>query len=320
MLDFYEIPKGSSMVFAVIVPIFLLLLSGYFSVKIDLLKKDQIQVLSLFVVKIALPALLFHALSSKNFQDIWFPSYFAVYAGVTFFLYAIGVYIFRKFYRESFTDASVLAMGGAMSNTGFIGTAILTLLIGASQATTYISMILIIESVMLVPTVLALAEAGLQKQAKLSDLIKNTIFTLLKNPIFLSVVLGMLCAMLQLHIPKNIDQVFMLLGQTASPLALFVIGAGLVGLSIQYVNVQSILLVFLKNILMPLLVFLGLSYLTNVGQEMVYAGTIIAALPMPTLFGILGQIYGLNEKSLTPLVISTVFGFVVISGLIAYWW
>ena len=71
---------------------------------------------------------------------------------------------------------------------------------------------------------------------------------------------------------------------------------------------------------MPLLMFLGLSYLTDVSQEMVYAGTLIAALPMPTIFGILGQAYGLNEKTLTPLLMSTIFGFIVVSILITVWW
>ena len=66
--------------------------------------------------------------------------------------------------------------------------------------------------------------------------------------------------------------------------------------------------------------FLGLNYLTDVSQEMVYAGTLIAALPMPTIFAMLGQAYGLNEKTLTPLLMSTILGFIVVSVLISVWW
>jgi malonate transporter and related proteins len=71
---------------------------------------------------------------------------------------------------------------------------------------------------------------------------------------------------------------------------------------------------------MPLLVFLGLNYLTDVDKEMVYAGTIIAALPMPTIFAMLGQVYGVGEKSLTTLLMSTIVGFIIVSGLITIWW
>ena len=74
-----------------------------------------------------------------------------------------------------------------------------------------------------------------------------------------------------------------MIGQTASPLALFAIGGGIVGMSLKYVNLQSFYLVFSSNILMPILMYLGLSRLTHLSQEMIYAGTLIAALPMPTI-------------------------------------
>ena len=72
--------------------------------------------------------------------------------------------------------------------------------------------------------------------------------------------------------------------------------------------------------MMPLLVYLGLKYLTDVSQEMLYAGTIIAALPMPTMFGMLGQAYGLKDETLTPLLMSTILGFIISSLLITLWW
>ena len=91
-------------------------------------------------------------------------------------------------------------------------------------------------------------------------------------------------------------------------------------MTLKYMNIQSCYLVFSSNILMPLLVFLGLNYFTNVDKEMVYAGTIIAALPMPTIFAMLGQVYGVGEKALTTLLMSTIVGFIVVSGLIMMWW
>lgn len=91
-------------------------------------------------------------------------------------------------------------------------------------------------------------------------------------------------------------------------------------MSLKYVNAQSFYLVISSNLVMPLLTYLGLRYLTDVSQEMLYAGTIIAALPMPTIFAMLGQVYGLNEKTLTPLLMSTILGFVVTGVLISLWW
>ncbi len=64
------------MIFSVIFPVFFLLFLGFASVKIQLLAKEQMTAISAFVIKIALPALLLHALASKDLHEIWYPSYF----------------------------------------------------------------------------------------------------------------------------------------------------------------------------------------------------------------------------------------------------
>lgn len=307
------------MVFAVIVPIFLLLAMGYSSVKFQLLSKEQMATVGAFVIKIALPALFLQSLASKDLNQIWYPEYFFVYAGVTFLLYGLAFFFATQYFKNNQSESAVLSLGASMSNTGLIGTAVLTLLMG-QQSMTYTSLVVIIESVLLLPTVLILAELATQKQANIVEIIQRTLLTLLKNPLFMGVMIGIGCALFQIKIPLYLDHVLALLGQTASPLALFSIGGGIVGLTFKYVNLQSWYLVISCNVVMPLLVFLGLNYLTDVSQEMVYAGTIIAALPMPTIFGMLGQVYGLNEKALTSLLMSTILGFMVAALLISLWW
>ncbi len=272
-----------------------------------------------FVINVALPLLFFQFLASKDLHEIWYFEYFAVYTSVTLLLYGFSFWLMRRQFRNTSSHSAVLSLGAAMSNTGLIGTAVLTLLVG-QHAMTYTSLVVIIESMILIPMVLILAALGTQHQANLGSLVKSTILMLFKNPLFMGVMLGMACAIFKIRLPIYLDQVFAMIGQTASPLALFAIGGGIVGMSLKYVNLQSFYLVFSSNILMPILMYLGLSRLTQLSQEMIYAGTLIAALPMPTIFGMLGQAYGLNERTLTPLLMSTIAGFVVASGLITLWW
>lgn len=307
------------MVLAVVVPIFFLLALGYLSVKLSLLSKDQVGTIGSFVIKIALPALFLQSLAAKKLDEIWFAEYFFVYASITFALYACAYGIVFKYFKYNRSETAVFSLGAAMSNTGLIGTAVLTLIMG-QKAMMYTSLVVIIESVLLIPMVLVLAEVGNQAKARIDIILKNTFLMLFKNPLFMGVILGIGCSVFQIKLPHYLDEVLLLLGQTASPLALFAIGGGIVGMTLKYVNLPSFYIVISSNIVMPLLVFLGLTYLTSVSQEMVYAGTIIAALPMPTIFAMLGQVYGLNERALTPLLMSTILGFVVVSGLITVWW
>lgn len=307
------------MVFEVIIPIFILLALGYLAVKLNLLAKAQVDVIGSFVIKIALPALMFQSLATKDIEEIWLPDFFLVFAIAAYICYGLGFYLSIQYFKQRMSQASILALGASMSNTGLLGTAVLSLLMG-SKAMTYIMPILIFESVLLLPTVLILIELGSQKGANVAAVFKSTFLMLFKNPLFVTVIAGILFAVLHIPLPTHLNTVLDLLGHTASPLALFAIGGGIVGMGLKYMNLQTIYLVLSNNILMPVLVYLGLRYGVNAHQEMLYAGTIIAALPMPTIFALLGQFNGLKDEALTPLLISTIVGFIGISFLIALWY
>ena len=64
------------MVFEVIIPIFILLALGYLAVKLNVLAKALVEVIGSFVIKIALPVLMFQSLASKDFSEIWLPDFF----------------------------------------------------------------------------------------------------------------------------------------------------------------------------------------------------------------------------------------------------
>ncbi|EXS15232.1 membrane transport family protein [Acinetobacter sp. 883425] len=307
------------MVFQVILPILILLLMGYVCVLIKLVTPEQIRALSAFVIKISLPAFLIHSLANKNLQDIWHPAYFLAYGGGALILFFFAFILYRKYFKNSLTHSAVISMGASMSNTGFMGTAILTMLIG-NHAAIYISLTLIIENLLIVALMLILAEAGLHQQQNLLPLLKQTFLNLLKNPVIIAILVGMGCILLDVNLPATLDQSLELLGRTASPLALFAIGGSLVGIGITTINIESVLLATFKVVLMPSVIFALFLITPNVSREMLYAGTLIAALPMPIAFGIFGQAYGLNEKALTPLMISTIVGFIGVSCLIALWW
>lgn len=110
------------------------------------------------------------------------------------------------------------------------------------------------------------------------------------------------------------------LGKTASPLALLVIGGSLVGIRLRALDHQTLLLVGLKILLMPSVIFALFLFLPNASLEMQQAATLIAALPMPIVFGILGQVYGLEQRAVAAVMLSTLLGFIAVSMLMTFWW
>lgn len=305
------------MLIDILLPLTLVLALGYSCIHFGVLSKAVLPQLSQFVIKVSLPAFLLSALASKNLAEIWQPIYIAAYALGSVVIFAIAMFYIQFYRKHNLVTASVLAMGASMSNTGFIGSAVLTLLLN-QHAAVYLSLTLMIENLCIVALMLVLAESAQQQQLSRWLLYRNTLFKLLKNPVILAIILGISLAAFQIRLPESITNTLQYLGQTASPLALFIIGAGLVGISIKTLDLESIVLVALKLIAMPILIF-ALLYLFAAPMEMLYAGTILAMLPMPVAFAIFAQHYGLQQRALPPLMLSTVLGFILLAVVLSFW-
>ncbi|MFV5312847.1 AEC family transporter [Acinetobacter schindleri] len=303
------------MLLTILFPICAVVFLGYIAARTQFITPSLITVMSQFVMKISLPAFLLQALASKHLNDIWSPQYFIAYAGGSLLLYGVVFFCCRYFFKASLTESGVLAMGGSMSNTGFIGTAILTLLIGSHSAI-YLSLTLIVENLLIVTLMLILAERGLQAPGTAGkSILTGTLLRILKNPVILSIMLGILCILLDIQLPELLSSTLKMLGQTASPLALFVIGGSLIGMNLRSLTAFSWFLTVIKVIVMPLLIF-SLLWAFDVSREMLFIGTLLAALPMPIAFGIFAQHYGVQEKALPPLVLSTLMGFIVVAVIL----
>ena len=303
------------MLLTILFPICAVVFLGYIAARTQFIPPSLITAMSQFVMKISLPAFLLQALASKHLSDIWSPQYFIAYAGGSLLLYGVVFFCCRYFFKASLTESGVLAMGGSMSNTGFIGTAILTLLIGSHSAI-YLSLTLIVENLLIVTLMLILAERGLQAPGTAGkSILTGTLLRILKNPVILSIMLGILCILLDIQLPELLSSTLKMLGQTASPLALFVIGGSLIGMNLRSLTAFSWFLTVIKVIVMPLLIF-SLLWAFDVSREMLFIGTLLAALPMPIAFGIFAQHYGVQDKALPPLVLSTLMGFIVVAVIL----
>ena len=307
------------MVLNILLPIFLLIGTGYGSVKLGLLTAEQIKSLGGYVIKIALPALILSSLASKNLHDIWLPPYLFAYAGGSLLIYALAYRLYRSHFSYPLTQAAVMSMGASMSNTGLIGSAILPLLL-PDRAVIYLSLTLMIENLLMMTMVLLLAEAGLQAQHRTSVMLYHAVKNLLKNPLVIAILLAMCAVIFELHLPQILNNLLTVLGKTASPLALLVIGGSLVGIRLRALDHQTLLLVGLKILLMPSVIFALFLFLPNASLEMQQAATLIAALPMPIVFGILGQVYGLEQRAVAAVMLSTLLGFIAVSMLMTFWW
>ncbi|MEB5476489.1 AEC family transporter [Acinetobacter pollinis] len=306
------------MFLTVILPILFLVLIGYLSVNWGLLTPEQIKSLGTFVMKVALPAFLLHALLGQTFEEVWKPKYFLIYGFASLVIFFASYYILKRFFHQRLTSAVIFSFGAAMSNTGLIGTAIVPMVVG-KDAVAYLAHTILFESLILTTLVLFLTDSHAYEKTAFPLFFRKVVYNALHSPLVLSILIAFSCLFLDISLPKVLDETLEVLGQAAAPIALFMIGGGLAGVKVKRLDGLALCPVIFKVILMPALIFL-LFYSFSEDKEMMRIATLIAVLPMPTLFQVLGHIYGIEKRALNASIISTVLGLVIASTLILVWW
>ncbi len=304
-------------IISVIFPIFIILSVGYLSLRLNMLNTTHVQAIIQFIIKVSLPAFLLYALSTRSFDEIWQMPYFLGYLLGSLILFFSAYTLYRRFFKLPRHQAAVIGLGSSMSNTGFIGTAVLTLLI-AQAAVPYLAMTLVIENIILLSLMLILIESSDQQDKTLSTIILSTLQNLAKNPIILSIILGLICSVYTVQWPVSLELPLKSLAFTASPLAIFVIGASLATLTIKDLSKDVLIVCTIKLLIMPIVVTSIIYIMPGSTAKMAYAALILSALPMATAFGIYGQLNGLAEQSVASVMLSTLLSLVSIALIMQF--
>jgi malonate transporter and related proteins len=304
-------------IISVIFPIFIILSVGYLSLRLNMLNTTHVQAIIQFIIKVSLPAFLLYALSTRSFDEIWQMPYFLGYLLGSLILFFSAYTLYRRFFKLPRHQAAVIGLGSSMSNTGFIGTAVLTLLI-AQAAVPYLAMTLVIENIILLSLMLILIESSDQQDKTLSTIILSTLQNLAKNPIILSIILGLICSVYTVQWPVSLELPLKSLAFTASPLAIFVIGASLATLTIKDLSKDVLIVCTIKLLIMPIVVTSIIYIMPGSTAKMAYAALILSALPMATAFGIYGQLNGIAEQSVASVMLSTLLSLVSIALIMQF--
>ena len=225
-----------SFIFAInaVLPILLLVSLGYFLKRIKLLSDEFLAKGNKFCFYVALPALLFKNIYDSSFTNIdWKLIIFAVVAILSVF--TIGLILVILFCKDR-SKKGVILQATFRSNFAYIGIPLAASLFTtnspeAIQTLAHVSLI----SMFAIPlfNTLAVISLSLFQDEKGTD-IKKTLLNILKNPLIIGTVVGIVFCLVRLLIPesafilrdkltflyKTIDSV----SKTASPLALIVLG------------------------------------------------------------------------------------------------
>lgn len=298
-------------------PLFAAIALGYLAVRLDFFSKADVRVLGRFVMSVALPALLFKALSERSFSDILNFTYLAGYGLGSLFALGFGVGVARILQKQSLPASAMVGLGMSLSNSGFIGFPVVLQFLG-QQGTVAIALSMMIENLVVLPIVFALADAraGDGSGRPWGSTVAAILRGLAKNPLILAIVAGFLCSMLGLRLPSALAHTVDMFAQASGGVALFVVGGALVGLKLKGAAGNIVLISVGKLLLHPLAVFLILLVLPPLDPILYQGALIIACVPMLSIYPILGQKYGQEEWCAATLLVATVVSFATISTML----
>jgi malonate transporter len=299
-------------------PVFAIILGGYLAARGGLLGQGSTGALNAFVYYFALPPLLFLSMARVPLTEIFHWPYLGAYVGGLIGTAALSLIAGLVLFRRHAAELSLQGMTAVFSNTGYMGVPLFLTAFGEKGVLPAL-ILTVFNGAVVVGAVVILIEFTLSKSGNLFRIFRDVGVALLKNPLVMSAVVGVLWSALKLPLPKPVTNLCEILGASSSPCALFAMGLSLVAQKGGGNAGETGWLVFLKLIVQPALTFWLAFGVFGLDAFWATSAVILAALPTGALTFVVAQRYGLYVPQATQAtLISTVLSVVTVSALLAW--
>lgn len=294
----------------VVLPMFLIMCLGVFLRKINIFDDKFLKPANSFAFKVLLPTLLFYNIYSTDLSYSFNGKLVIFAVAIVLITIALLFIIVPRFEKDN-RNRGVIIQGLFRSNFVLFGIPLCTNIFG--DVSTGITSMLI---AVVVPMYNFFAVIVLDIYSKDKIEIKNTIISIMKNPMIVGSLLGIIFSLLNIQLPSSLEKTIYDISKIATPLALMLLG-GEFRIGKLYKNIKHVLVVcFGKLVLIPVVVF---SIAILLGFRGVELGALLAMVASPVAVSsfIMAQYYNSNDELAgqivfvsTTLSAFTIFGFI----------
>jgi hypothetical protein len=309
-------------------PFFALVLCGYWAARRQMLPFEAIPGLNGFVLFFALPCMLFRFGANTPIAQLLDAGAFFMYlfCALVMVAFVVAISLNKRF---GWNDAAFGALVAAFPNTGFMGVPLLVALLGSAAAGPAIVTI-VIDMVITTSLCIALSRLDGAGEQGVGQAAKNALLGVVKNPMPWAILLGTVFSAFQMELPGPVEKTVALLGDAASPVALFTIGAVLARsqkimhheqhgpLTWQdYVPIAMIKL-FLHPVLVLVVGLAVISMGVPIDAFALKVMVLVAALPSASNVAMLSERFGADNGRIARIIlVSTAAAFLTFSGAVA---
>jgi len=280
--------------------LFLIISIGVLSGRLKIFNSDMCNIINKFLFNIAIPSLIILTITNISIKELSLYPTFIKFNFILNFLYIVIVFFLLRITKLTREIRGAIFYASTVGNTVYFGFPILSSLFGMEHLN--LGVIYLIISLLIADIfsfLLLELDMESKKNFRISKYLKN-IFT---QPLIISTVIGILCFSLNFHLPNFLKDSLDTLGKTTP-------GLSLLSLGIYISNNLKIRRFFIclfissvKLIIFPLLVYLLSHNIFHFANTIIQVSVILSAMPSAIFSIIISDIYKLDSKLASDIVI-----------------
>lgn len=298
-------------IFLISLPIFLIVLSGWLLRRARIADGDWVHTLNYFAYYVSLPALIVVSFWDVNFLEKESWSFISM-SVITLIIFSAIVFVILSLFNINKSVKTAIFLSATTGNTIYMALPLIETAFGKGR----LSMGALAGVIYLVLPLL-ISIFIIRYWHNRSHRLINQLKDFLKNPLVISVVIGVLISLWRpdYDLFIGIKKALTMLGATASPIALFALGGFLSNRFLKKDLREAFFVSFLKMILFTFVVFV-IGYFTNSENTGLLA--LLSSMPVAVTTFVIAEKFDLNKDLVgNSIVISTIFSF-VIAPLVIY--
>lgn len=258
----------------VTMPIFLIILLGYILRRANFLTEEFVKVANRYVFVVALPVMLFQDISSSDIHKDMDIKFFLFCLIVTIVMF-VGIWILSAIIIKDKSIIGAFVQSSARGSAAVLGVAFVENICG-SIGMTPLMIVAAVPFFNIMSVIILVFNAN--TDTKDYGKIKNSMINIVKNPIIIGILLGLIASLLKISIPTIPERAMNYIGRTATPIALLAVGAGFDAKQAISKIKPTIAASFIKLIGLPL-IFLPIAYKLGFASSEMVAILIMLASP-----------------------------------------
>jgi predicted permease len=305
-------------ILALMMPVIVPVALGHLFIRVGIFRPEHGDALLKYLLYATFPAVILDHLVEQPISALFQPAFTAatlVFVGVMY----VGVLLIYLYgLRRSLSESAMAGLNGCFVSAGIVGLPIMLDIIGPAYTIIPVIVNTVLSLVTAVPvTILLMQMDRSRNRTNLLATLARTLVDVLKNPLVLASIGGLLISLSRVPIPAWLHETFEKVGEATFATSLFAVGLG-IDLSLLHRNLRLILVLsFMRVVVSSALGFL-LAVVFHLDSGYAVAFVIMASLPTAKSVPPIAQEYGVFVGESFQVVTLTTLAMVLTIPVVCY--